>query len=147
MKEERYRSFLGVPIISRRQLLGVLVVQQREHRQFDESEESFLVTLATQMAALLSQSQMAQLFGQFRQTRVRAIAAAPGVAVAPGWVDETQPLLDQVSAASTLDVHRERERLSLAMSEATSEFRRFSKRFSASAQKESAAIFDLYSHL
>jgi phosphotransferase system enzyme I (PtsP) len=33
------------------------------------------------------------------------------------------------------------------MSEATSEFRRFSKRFSASAQKESAAIFDLYSHL
>ena len=147
VKEERYRSFLGVPIISRRQLLGVLVVQQREHRQFDESEESFLVTLATRMAALLSQSQMAQLFGQFRQTRVRAIAAAPGVAVAPGWVDETQPLLDQVSAASTLDVHRERERLSLAMSEATSEFRRFSKRFSASAQKESAAIFDLYSHL
>ena len=54
VKEERYRSFLGVPIISRRQLLGVLVVQQREHRQFDESEESFLVTLATQMAALLS---------------------------------------------------------------------------------------------
>ncbi|KOC93593.1 phosphoenolpyruvate--protein phosphotransferase, partial [Winslowiella iniecta] len=28
-----------------------------------------------------------------------------------------------------------------------SEFRRFSKRFTASAQKESAAIFDLYSHL
>ncbi len=27
------------------------------------------------------------------------------------------------------------------------EFRRFSKRFTASAQKESAAIFDLYSHL
>ncbi|WP_312828657.1 phosphoenolpyruvate--protein phosphotransferase [Pantoea anthophila] len=147
VKEERYRSFLGVPIISRRQLLGVLVVQQREHRQFDESEESFLVTLATQMAALLSQSQMGQLFGQFRQTRVRAIAAAPGVAVAPGWVDETQPLLDQVSAASTLDVQRERERLSIAMTEAASEFRRFSKRFSASAQKESAAIFDLYSHL
>nr|MBA2815549.1 Phosphoenolpyruvate-protein phosphotransferase [Candidatus Pantoea persica] len=58
VKEERYRSFLGVPIISRRQLLGVLVVQQHEHRQFDESEESFLVTLATQMATLLSQSQL-----------------------------------------------------------------------------------------
>ncbi|PLR25489.1 phosphoenolpyruvate-protein phosphotransferase PtsP [Pantoea endophytica] len=147
VKEERYRSFLGVPIISRRQLLGVLVIQQREHRQFDESEESFLVTLATQMAGLLSQSQLGQLFGQFRQTRVKAIAAAPGVAVAPGWVDETQPLLDQVSAASTLDVQRERERLVLAMGEAGNEFRRFSKRFAASVQKESAAIFDLYSHL
>jgi phosphotransferase system enzyme I (PtsP) len=47
-----------VPIIQRRQLLGVLVVQQRELRQYDESEESFLVTLATQMAAILSQSQL-----------------------------------------------------------------------------------------
>jgi hypothetical protein len=51
-------ALLGVPIIQRRQLLGVLVVQQRELRQFDESEESFLVTLATQMAAILSQSQL-----------------------------------------------------------------------------------------
>ena len=147
VKEERFRSFLGVPIITRRQLLGVLVVQQREHRQFDESEESFLVTLATQLATLISQSQVSQLFGRFRQQRVRALAAAPGVAVAPGWVDTTQPSLEQVFAASTLDVGRERERLSLAMSEAGNEFRRFSKRFSASVQKESAAIFDLYSHL
>ena len=147
VKEERFRSFLGVPIITRRQLLGVLVVQQREHRQFDESEESFLVTLATQLATLITQSQVSQLFGHFRQKRVRALAAAPGVAVAPGWVDTTQPSLEHVFAASTLDVGRERERLSQAMSEASNEFRRFSKRFSASVQKESAAIFDLYSHL
>lgn len=32
VKEERFRAFLGVPIIQRRQLLGVLVVQQRELR-------------------------------------------------------------------------------------------------------------------
>ncbi|QEW30977.1 phosphoenolpyruvate-protein phosphotransferase PtsP [Erwinia billingiae] len=147
VKEERFRSFLGVPIISRRQLLGVLVVQQREHRQFDESEESFLVTLATQMATILSQSQLNALFGQYRQTRIRALAASPGVAVAEGWVDTTQPSLDLVFAASTLDTHRERERLSLAMDEASSEFRRYSKRFTASVHKESAAIFDLYSHL
>ncbi|EOS95997.1 phosphoenolpyruvate--protein phosphotransferase [Erwinia tracheiphila] len=147
VKEERFRSFLGAPIISRRQLLGVLVVQQREHRQFDESEESFLVTLATQMATILSQSQLNALFGQYRQTRIRALAAAPGVAVATGWLDNTQPSLENVSAASTLDTVRERERLSLAIDEAAGEFRRFSKRFNASVQKESAAIFDLYSHL
>lgn len=147
VKEERFRSFLGVPIISRRQLLGVLVVQQREHRQFDESEESFLVTLATQLAAILSQSQLNTLFGQYRQTRVKALAAAPGVAVAEGWVDTSQPSLEHVFAASTLDTHRERERLSVAMDEASGEFRRYSKRFTASVQKESAAIFDLYSHL
>ncbi len=86
VKEERFRAFLGVPIIQRRQLLGVLVVQQRELRQYDESEESFLVTLATQMAAILSQSQLAALFGQYRHTRIRALPASPGVAIAEaGW--------------------------------------------------------------
>ena len=73
VKEGRFRAFLGVPIIQRRQLLGVLVVQQRELRQFDESEESFLVTLATQIAGILSQSQLNALFGQYRQHRIRAL--------------------------------------------------------------------------
>ncbi|OWF78832.1 phosphoenolpyruvate--protein phosphotransferase [Yersinia alsatica] len=147
VKEDRFRAFLGVPIIYRRQLLGVLVVQQREHRQFDESEESFMVTLATQLAGILSQSQLNAIFGQYRQTRIRALAAAPGVAVAEGWQDTSQPSLDLVYEASTLDPALERERLTQALEEAAAEFRRFSKRFAASSQKESAAIFDLYSHL
>ncbi|MBX4334374.1 GAF domain-containing protein, partial [Mycobacterium tuberculosis] len=96
-----------VPIIQRRQLLGVLVVQQRELRQFDESEESFLVTLATQMAAILSQSQLNALFGQYRQTRIRALPASSGVAIAEGWMDVSLPLMEQVYEASTLDTASE----------------------------------------
>ncbi|MDU6109760.1 MAG: phosphoenolpyruvate--protein phosphotransferase [Klebsiella pneumoniae] len=115
VKEDRFRAFLGVPIIQRRQLLGVLVVQQRELRQFDESEESFLVTLATQ--------------------------------IAEGWMDVSLPLMEQVYEASTLDTASERERLTGALEEAANEFRRYSKRYAAGAQKETAAIFDLYSHL
>ncbi|NPD49348.1 phosphoenolpyruvate--protein phosphotransferase [Klebsiella aerogenes] len=147
VKEERFRAFLGVPIIQRRQLLGVLVVQQRELRQFDESEESFLVTLATQMAAILSQSQLNALFGQYRQTRIRALPASSGVAIAEGWMDASLPLMEQIYEASTLDTASERERLTGALEEAANEFRRYSKRYAAGAQKETAAIFDLYSHL
>ena len=147
VKEGRFRAFLGVPIIQRRQLLGVLVVQQRELRQFDESEESFLVTLATQIAGILSQSQLNALFGQYRQTRIRALPASSGVAIAEGWMDVSLPLMEQVYEASTLDTASERERLTGALEEAANEFRRYSKRFSAGAQKETAAIFDLYSHL
>ncbi|EIW8914423.1 phosphoenolpyruvate--protein phosphotransferase [Klebsiella pneumoniae] len=147
VKEDRFRAFLGVPIIQRRQLLGVLVVQQRELRQFDESEESFLVTLATQMAAILSQSQLNALFGQYRQTRIRALPASSGVAIAEGWMGVSLPLMEQVYEASTLDTASERERLTGALEEAANEFRRYSKRYAAGAQKETAAIFDLYSHL
>ena len=147
VKEDRFRAFLGVPIIQRRQLLGVLVVQQRELRQFDESEESFLVTLATQMAAILSQSQLNALFGQYRQTRIRALPASSGVAIAEGWMDVSLPLMEQVYEASTLDTASERERLTGALEEAANEFRRYSKRYAAGAQKETAEIFDLYSLL
>lgn len=135
VKEDRFRAFLGVPIIQRRQLLGVLVVQQRELRQFDESEESFLVTLATQMAAILSQSQLNALFGQYRQTRIRALPASSGVAIAEGWMDVSLPLMEQVYEASTLDTASERERLTGALEEAANEFRRYSKRYAAGAQK------------
>ncbi len=36
--EERFHSFLGVPIIHQRRILGVIVVQQQEKRRFDEGE-------------------------------------------------------------------------------------------------------------
>ncbi len=147
IREDNFKSFLGAPIIYRRQLLGVLVVQQREHRQFSESEESFLVTLATQMAGILSQAQIHGIFSQFRQTRLKALAASAGVAIAEGWVDSSQPTLEGIYKASTLNTGAERERLMRALEEAIAEFRRFSKRFAANSQKESAAVFDLYSHL
>ncbi|MFR3706999.1 MAG: GAF domain-containing protein [Enterobacter hormaechei] len=91
VKEERFRAFLGVPIIQRRQLLGVLVVQQRELRQYDESEESFLVTLATQMAAILSQSQLAALLGSiviraFARFRPRRASRLPKA----GWMPRSR---------------------------------------------------------
>ncbi|MBD1229170.1 phosphoenolpyruvate--protein phosphotransferase [Xenorhabdus griffiniae] len=147
VREESLRAFLGVPIIYRRQLQGILVVQQYERRLFNESEESFMVTLAMQLAAVLAQAQTKGLFGRYRQTRIKALAISNGIVMAQGWQDRSQPLLEQVTEALTLDCQAERSRLTLALEETTAECRRISKRFTANSQKESAAIFDLYSHL
>ncbi|MDR0217345.1 MAG: phosphoenolpyruvate--protein phosphotransferase [Enterobacteriaceae bacterium] len=147
VKEENLRAFLDVPIIYRRQLQGILVVQQSHRRLFDESEESFMVTLAMQLAAILSQAQTRGLFGQYQQARIKALAVSSGITMAQGWQDCSQPSLEHVCEASTLDYQAERSRLTLALEQATAECRRISKRFTANSQKESAAIFDLYSHL
>ncbi len=50
--EERFKAFLGVPIIQHRKLYGVLIIQQTEQRCFDDTEESFLITLAAQLGVL-----------------------------------------------------------------------------------------------
>ena len=52
--EDRYNSFLGVPIMNRRKVLGVLVVQQQEKRRFGEAEEAFLVTLSAQISGVVA---------------------------------------------------------------------------------------------
>ncbi|EGU43562.1 fused phosphoenolpyruvate-protein phosphotransferase, PtsP/GAF domain protein [Vibrio ichthyoenteri ATCC 700023] len=146
--EKVYQSFLGTPIIYRKQVLGVLVVQQKAPRQFDEMEESFLVTLAAQLAVIIAH---AQTQGQWRlekkQQAIKGIPASSGVAIGSFWWDDSQPQLSDVRPASTLDIEREQERLMLAIEEALSDFRRMRKKLDNEINKETLAIFDLFTHL
>ncbi|MBA5763937.1 phosphoenolpyruvate--protein phosphotransferase [Vibrio sp. 404] len=146
--EEVYQSFLGTPIIHRKQVLGVLVVQQKEPRLFDEMEESFLVTLAAQLAVIIAH---AQTQGQWRlektQQAIRGIPASSGVAIGQFWWDNSQPLLSDVSPASALDIEREQEWLLLAIEAALTDFRRMRKKLDSEINKDTLAIFDLFTHL
>ncbi|KLV04415.1 phosphoenolpyruvate-protein phosphotransferase [Photobacterium aquae] len=146
--EESFRSFFGTPIIHQRQVLGVLVIQQREQREFDESEESFMVTLAAQLAVLLAHAKAQGMWpDQHRGLRLVGSAASSGVAVATAWWDDNQPRLELVCPASCIDREAEQERLSIAIEMASAEFRRLRKRFDSELHKETLAIFDLFSHL
>ncbi|MDD1783880.1 phosphoenolpyruvate--protein phosphotransferase [Enterovibrio sp. ZSDZ35] len=147
--EDIFHSFLGTPIIYRRKVLGVLVVQQHESRQFDESEESFLVTLAAQLAVVFAHAKAQGFWPNNAKGALllQGAAASPGVAIAQAWCDVSQPRLDLVSPASCLDVEKERDRLDGAMSAAISDFRRLRKRFDSELNQETLAIFDLFIHL
>lgn len=57
-REERYHSFLGVPVFERKAPLGVLVVQTLRRRQFTSEELSLLRTIAAQLAAVLVQARL-----------------------------------------------------------------------------------------
>ncbi|KKD60886.1 phosphoenolpyruvate-protein phosphotransferase [Grimontia sp. AD028] len=147
--EDIFQAFLGTPIIYRRKVLGILVVQQRDSRQFDESEESFLVTLAAQLAVVFAHAK-AQGFWPNNAKGVLLLegaAASPGVAIAKAWCDVSQPRLDLVFPASCLDTQKERDRLDGAISAAITEFRRLRKRFDSELNQDTLAIFDLFIHL
>jgi phosphotransferase system enzyme I (PtsP) len=53
-REEAYRSFLGVPIIRGGRVLGVLVVQNRTARRYDEEEVEALQIIASVLAEILA---------------------------------------------------------------------------------------------
>lgn len=147
--EQVYHSFLGTPIIHRKQVLGVLVIQQKSPRLFDEMEESFLVTLAAQIAVLISQAQSQGQWQLGRQSHhlLKGVPGSPGVAIGHFWFDNTQPSLDDVFPASTVNKEQEQERLAVAVESALSDFRRLKKRFDSELNKETLAIFDLFTHL
>jgi phosphotransferase system enzyme I (PtsP) len=147
--EEVYHSFLGTPIIYRKQVLGVLVIQQRSPRQFSEMEESFIVTLAAQIAVLVfhAQSQGLWSLSSKQQSIVRGIAASSGVAIGEFWWDDSQPMLENVLPASTLDIAKDQEWLSLAIENAINDFRRMRRKLDGDIHKDTLAIFDLFTHL
>src|SRR5260370_20954289 len=56
--EDPYHSFLGVPLVEGGTLQGVLVVQTLEPRSFSANETRMLVTVAAQLAALVSEARL-----------------------------------------------------------------------------------------
>ena len=60
--EEEYRSFLGVPLIDRGILQGVLVVQTKDKRTFREDEIRMLVGAAAQVAPVVSEARTLDRF-------------------------------------------------------------------------------------
>src|SRR6188768_1648376 len=59
--EEIYHSFLGVPILRAGNTLGVLVVQNRAHRNYSEEEEEALQTTAMVLAEMIASGELAAM--------------------------------------------------------------------------------------
>jgi len=72
--EEAYQSFLGVPLIDRGVLQGVLVVQTIEARVFGEDEIRMLTEAATQVAPVVSEARTLDRFIAPLQERLWALA-------------------------------------------------------------------------
>ncbi|HET7891046.1 MAG TPA: alpha-glucan family phosphorylase [Candidatus Sulfotelmatobacter sp.] len=72
--EDAYQSFLGVPLIDRGVLQGVLVVQTIEARVFSDQEIQMLTEAATQVAPIVSEARTLDRFIAPLQERLWALA-------------------------------------------------------------------------
>jgi phosphotransferase system, enzyme I, PtsP len=149
--EERYKAFLGVPIVHNRALLGVLIVQQEEQRCFDETEEAFLVTMAAQLGGVLAHAEVTgEISFQENERQVQqdisfqGIASAPGIAI--GQVVVAYPLadLEAVPHKKTEDVAIEIIRLKKAFKAARNDIQRLKKHMQSVLPEEEQALFDVY---
>jgi phosphotransferase system enzyme I (PtsP) len=58
--EERFHSFLGVPLVERKTPLGVLVVQTSRRRQFSRDEIALLRAISSQVSSIVIQARLVE---------------------------------------------------------------------------------------
>jgi len=72
--EDAYQSFLGVPLIDRGVLQGILVVQTVESRTFRDDEVEMLTAAASEVAPIVSEARTLDRFIAPAQERLWALA-------------------------------------------------------------------------
>jgi phosphotransferase system, enzyme I, PtsP len=117
--EEIYHSLAGVPIVRAGRVLGVLVVQNRTRRQYDEEEIETLQTIAMVLAELIaaghivSPNEMQQVDGLgLLPLRIDGVQLTPGVAIGYAVLHEPRIVIQRVVAE---DVTLEQERFEEAL--------------------------------
>lgn len=103
--EEIYHSLAGVPIVRAGRMLGVVVVQNRTRRQYDEEEIETLQTIAMVLAELISAghfvspNEMQQVDGLgLLPLRVDGVQLTPGVAIGHAVLHEPRIAIQKVVA-------------------------------------------------
>ena len=150
--EERFGSFLGVPIIHHRRVLGVIVVQETQNtRRFDEGEEAFLVTISAQLAGVIAHSEATGAIGgisisgdQARDVAFSGVAGAQGVAIGTGVVVFPPADLDSVPDKRCEDVEAEIERFRAAVSAVRDDVEQVGERLAPQLRPEEQALFEVY---
>ncbi|MGX5217591.1 phosphoenolpyruvate--protein phosphotransferase [Pseudomonas segetis] len=149
--EERYASFLGSPIIHHRRVMGVLVIQQKERRQFDEGEEAFLVTMSAQLAGVIAH---AEATGSIRglgkqgkgiqEAKFVGVPGSPGAAVGTALVVLPPADLEVVPDKTIENIDAELALFNTALEGVRADMRALSAKMATQLRPEECALFDVY---
>ena len=149
--EERYASFLGSPIIHHRKVMGVLVIQQKEQRKFDEGEEAFLVTMSAQLAGVIAHAEatgsirgLGKLGKGIQEAKFVGVPGSPGAAVGTAVVVLPPADLDVVPDKTIDDIAAELRLFNSALEGVRADMRALSAKMASQLRPEERALFDVY---
>ena len=151
--EERYGSFLGMPLIHYHRVLGVLAAWKRIHRQFDKDEVTFFVTIAAQLARAIHGAAAADEVNRMLSGEVQEDAFIQGIQAASGVAIGTVALLDPLAKLESIpdrqaqDIDAEETTFRTAVADLQRELGATSERLAPVLTKEVRALFDVYVRL
>lgn len=152
--EEVFESFLGVPIIHQRHVLGVLVVQQTQRRDFDAEEEAFLITLSAQLAGVIANAEARGALtgltpsGQaLSDAEFKGVPGAPGVAIAKAVTVFPPADLSAVPARQCEDIKKEIRFFNECLEQVRIDISELKLKVKGQLRPEERELFDAYLHM
>ncbi|CAA0079961.1 Phosphoenolpyruvate-dependent phosphotransferase system [Zhongshania aliphaticivorans] len=147
--EEQYHSFLGAPIIHQRTVMGVLVVQQKDSRRFDENEEAFLVTMSAQLAGVIAHARATGSITTEQNAvgataTFKGIAGATGVAIGSAIVVAPVADLHAVPRRQSEDPELELQAFQAALKAVRADIHALSEKLLTQLPADEHALFDVY---
>jgi len=147
--EQAFHAFMGAPIIHHRKVLGILVVQQRAQRKFEEEESAFLLTVAAQLAGAIAHAEVsggiARLVTDICDgVSLAGLPGSAGVGIGTGLVVYPPADLDAVPDRQVEDTEAEVEVFREAVALAQADIRALQARLSTALSDEDQALFDAY---
>lgn len=146
--EESVNSFLGVPIIHQRQVLGILTVQQAKNCRFDESEEAFLVTLSAQLSGIIAHATatgvLSSMHSRSRDALFIGVSGAPGVAIGTAVVVSIQADLASVPYRTTTAIEAELAFFYESLKAVHADVKQLRKKLKDRLNREELNLFDAY---
>jgi phosphotransferase system, enzyme I, PtsP len=158
--EEAFKAFLGVPIIHHRKVLGVLIIQQKEKRRFDDSEEAFLETISAQLSGIIAHAESTGAVGEFleflefktKKTRKKEIVfcgipGSSGIGMGTAMFIYPPADLEAVPERMVEDINYEIGLFKKALESCRLDIEILSKRLAQTLPPEEQELFDVYLHL
>jgi phosphotransferase system enzyme I (PtsP) len=150
--ESPFHSFLGVPIIHHRKVLGVLVLQEESQRKFGDEEEAFVVTVCAQLSGAIAHAEatgaLRQLAsagrGKSREALFRGIPSSPGVGIGRVVLVSDTADLAAVPERFIKDSSAEIEIFRTALESAKKDMRNLGEGLESKLSSEEMALFEVY---
>ncbi len=149
--EERCRAYLGVPIIHRRRVIGILVIQRFSKRIFTDEIEARMLTLAVQLSESIANIALEKLLRPEEYAGSskywQASPVSPGLAIGKATIVYSDDALDQIDEGSCEQPDLEVKRFRKALIATRKEIRSLSEKLKDIVGEKEIAMFGAYENM
>ena len=148
--DERFETFLGIPLVHRHDVLGVLVAWKRGQGPLDDDEQRYFVTVAAQISEAIYRAakidEVARLLkGEGRDKAfIQGVQAASGVAIGTAALVDPLGNLDSVPDRRCDDVDAEETAFKAAIAAAQEELGAIGEHLADVLPSEVRELFDVH---